>query len=370
MKQLLSGFFIKIILMQFTEKDVLEALSYVDDPDLKKDLVSLGMISEVEVSDNKVVFKVTLTTPACPLKEQIKRDCINAVHQHLTENLEVEVKMDAVITTNRADEQFLKGVKNVIAVASGKGGVGKSTVAVNLALGLAKQGAKVGLIDADIYGPSIPVMLGLEGQKPEVEKQGEKYFMHPIEKYGVKWLSIGLMIDPSQAVVWRGPMVTSALRQFVSDVIWGELDYLIFDLPPGTGDVHLTIAQTMPITAAVVVTTPQEVALADVKKSLGMFLLPQINVPILGIIENMSYFTPPELPEKKYYLFGKGGGQKLADEYNLPLLSQIPIQEQVQAGGDSGKPAILGENQQIVGAFDDLAVMVARFVAIKNAEGS
>lgn len=356
--------------MLFTNNDVLNALKYVDDPDIKKDLVSLNMISNVEVGAGVVKFKLTLTTPACPLKEKIKNDCINAIHEHLSSNLDVQIDIDANVTTLRKDNvNVLPSVKNIICVASGKGGVGKSTVAVNLALGLARLGAKVGLIDADIHGPSIPVMLGVKGKKPEVRLIKDKHFMVPLEAQGIKILSIGLLIDERQAVVWRGPMVTSALRQFVTDCIWGKLDYLVVDMPPGTGDVHITVAQTLNVTGAVIVTSPQEVALADARKALSMFRLDNINVPVLGVIENMAYFTPEELPNNKYYIFGKDGGRRLAEEYEVPFLGQIPLVQTIREGGDTGMPASVyaRDNNVVANAFDEIAIAIARQIAIKNA---
>lgn len=356
--------------MAFTQQDVLNALRHVDDPDIKKDLVTLNMISNVEIAGDNVRFKVTLTTPACPLKEKIKKDCIDAIHQHLSDKLVVEVEMDASVTSLRKENvNILPSVKNIICVASGKGGVGKSTVAVNLALSLARLGASVGLIDADIHGPSIPTMLGVKGVKPQVRLIKDKHYMVPIEAEGIKILSIGLLVDDRQAIVWRGPMVTSALRQFVTDCIWGKLDYMVVDMPPGTGDVHITVAQTLNVTGAVIVTTPQEVALADARKALSMFRLENINVPVLGVVENMAYFTPAELPENKYYIFGKDGGKKLADEYEVPFLGQLPLVQSIREGGDTGKPVSqYGERSSLeVNAFDELAANVARQVAIKNA---
>jgi ATP-binding protein involved in chromosome partitioning len=356
--------------MSFSNEDVINALRHVDDPDIKKDLVTLNMISDVAVNGNKVSFKVTLTTPACPLKEKIKKDCIDAIHQYLDKDVEVTVAMDANVTSLRnTGVNVLPSVKNIICVASGKGGVGKSTVAVNLAVSLARQGAAVGLIDADIYGPSIPLMMGAKGKKPEIRLIKEKHFMVPLEVEGIKVLSIGLLVDERQAVVWRGPMVTSALRQFVTDCIWGKLDYLVVDMPPGTGDIHITVAQTLNVTGAVIVTTPQEAALADARKAMAMFRLDTINVPIIGVVENMAWFTPEELPDNKYFIFGKGGGQKLADEYEVPFLGQIPLVQGIREGGDSGKPASLygRENPVVAAAFDELATNVAQQVAIKNA---
>ncbi len=356
--------------MAITNEDILNALRHVDDPDIKKDLVSLNMISNIAVDGNKVSFKLTLTTPACPLKEKIKNDCINAIHEYVGKDLQVEIDIDSNVTTLRKENvNVLPSVKNIICVASGKGGVGKSTVAVNLALSLARTGAKVGLIDADIYGPSIPMMLGVKGRKPEVRLIKDKHYMVPLEAEGIKILSIGLLIDDRQAVVWRGPMVTSALRQFVTDCIWGKLDYMVVDMPPGTGDIHITVAQTLNVTGAVIVTTPQDVALADARKALSMFRLENINVPVLGVVENMAYFTPEELPNNKYYIFGKDGGQKLAEEYEVPFLGQIPLVQSIREGGDNGKPVSTygRDNELVAKAFDDIANNVARQVAIKNA---
>ncbi len=355
--------------MSYKAEQILDALRHVDDPDIKKDLVSLGMISDIEFAAGSVRFRLTLTTPACPLKEKIKNDCIEAIHQYVNPDLVVEVIIDANVTTLRKENvNVLPSVKNIICVASGKGGVGKSTVAVNLALALAKQGAKVGLIDADIYGPSVPVMLGIKNKKPEVRLIKDKHFMVPVEVEGIKVLSIGLLVDERQAIVWRGPMVTSALRQFVTDCIWGKLDYMIVDMPPGTGDVHITVAQTLNVTGAVIVSTPQEVALADARKALAMFQLSNINIPVLGIVENMAYFTPEELPQSKYFIFGKEGARKMAGEYEIPMLGEIPIVQSIREGGDSGKPvSIYGNNKIVSQAFDNLATEVARQVAIRNA---
>lgn len=354
-----------------TQEQVLAALRNVQDPDLKKDLVTLGMISDITISDNKIAFKVTLTTPACPLKELIKKDCVNAIKSAFGENITVDITMDANVTSHRNSAiNVLPSVKNIICVASGKGGVGKSTVSVNLALALAKQGAQVGIIDADIHGPSIPTMLGIRGKRPEVRMIKEKHYIVPLEVEGIKVLSIGLLVDDRQAIVWRGAMVSSALKQFVTDCIWGKLDYLIIDTPPGTGDVHLTMIQTVNVTSAVIVTTPQEVAIADARKALSMFRLDTINVPVLGLVENMAYFTPAELPNNKYYLFGEGGGKKLAEEYELPLLAEVPLVQSVREGGDSGKPIMMTDDTQnpAYKAFEDLATNVAQQIAIVNAK--
>ncbi|HTD41530.1 MAG TPA: Mrp/NBP35 family ATP-binding protein [Mucilaginibacter sp.] len=351
--------------MNITKEQVLQALGHVEEPDLKKDLVTLNMIQDVKIDGNRLSFSVILTTPACPLKAMIENACRNAIGYFISKDIEVSINMTSHVTTQK--NTGVPGVKNIIAVASGKGGVGKSTVAVNLALGLAQVGAKVGLIDADIYGPSIPIMLGLEGARPKASQADGKTRIEPIEKYGIKLLSIGFFTDPNQPVPWRGPMVSTAVKQLFNDADWGELDYLVVDLPPGTGDIHITVAQTFPVTGAVIVTTPQNVALADAKKGIGMFLMPAINVPLLGIVENMSYFTPAELPENKYYIFGQGGGQKLADQLEVPFLGEIPLVKSISESGDSGKPVILDEQNPMSKAFMVMAQKVAQQVAISNA---
>jgi ATP-binding protein involved in chromosome partitioning len=351
-----------------TKEAVMHALSHVQEPDLGKDLVTLNMISDLEIHDNEVSFTVLLTTPACPLKDMIEKACINAVHIMVDKQAVVKVNMEARVGSNRKDNKaVLPGVKNIIAVVSGKGGVGKSTVAVNLALGLAQEGAKVGLLDADIHGPSIPIMLGLRDERPLMTDVNGKGMIVPMEKYGIKVMSIGLLIDEKQAVVWRGPQASSALRQFISDVHWQELDYLVIDMPPGTGDIHLTLVQTVPVTGAVVVSTPQPVAAADARKAVIMLKQPQINVPILGVVENMAYFTPAELPDNKYYIFGKGGAQQMAEQFELPFLGEVPIVQSIREGGDRGIPAILNDEPVAKAAFMEIAGNVARNISIRNA---
>lgn len=351
-----------------TKEQVLKALSNVEEPDLGKDLVTLNMVKDIEIDGNKVKFTVILTTPACPLKDMIRNACVNAIHMLVSKEAQVEVVMTANVNTKRAGGQgILSKVKNIIVVASGKGGVGKSTVAANLALALGRDGAKVGLMDADIYGPSVPIMFGLRGERPMMVNVDGKGMIQPIEKYGIKVMSIGLLIDERQAVVWRGPMASSALKQFITDVFWDELDYLIIDMPPGTGDIHLTLVQTVPVTGAVIVTTPQDVALADAKKGIAMFQGQQINVPIIGLVENMAYFTPAELPENKYYIFGKDGGKHLADEMEIPFLGQIPLVQSIREGGDAGVPAMAGDEKVTRKAFLDVAGAAARSIAMRNA---
>ena len=350
-----------------TDNDILRALSTVQEPDLKKDLVTLNMIRDIHIEGDNVRFTVVLTTPACPLKEMIKTDCIKAIKK-INENAGVEVDFDSSTTTIRADKStVLPGVKNIIAVVSGKGGVGKSTVSANLALALAQGGASVGLMDADIYGPSVPIMFGVRGERPMMAEVDGKGMIIPLERYGIKLLSIGLLVDEKNAVVWRGPMASSAIRQFITDVNWGDLDYLVIDMPPGTGDIHLTLVQTAPVTGVVVVTTPQDVALADAKKGIEMFGQAQMNVPIIGLVENMSYFTPAELPDHKYYIFGKEGGKRLAEEYDLPFLGQIPLVQSIREGGDIGVPIMMGDDQITREAFMEFAGIVARSVSMRNA---
>ena len=353
-----------------TKEKVLQALSTVEEPDLKRDLVTLGMIQDIEIGVDQVKFTVVLTTPACPLKELIRRNCTAAIHEHLSPDVEVIVNLTANVTSTRAAGPLIPGVKNVIAISSGKGGVGKSTVTANLAMALYRSGAKVGIIDADISGPSMPLMFGAEDMQPTIAPRNGKNYINPIRQYGIKIISIGFLTPPDSAVVWRGPMASQALKQFFGDTDWGDLDYLLIDLPPGTSDIHLTLVQTVPVTGAVIVTTPQKVALADATKGLAMFRQPQINVPILGVVENMAWFTPDELPDNKYHIFGKGGGQALADKFDVPLLGQIPLVQSIREAGDNGKPAIMNNNEMVNMAFRDTAEALAQQVAIRNASKS
>ena len=351
-----------------TNEDILKALSNVQEPDLGKDLVTLNMVKEIVINGNDVSFTVVLTTPACPLKDMIMNACINAVKILVNKEAVVKVNFTSNTSSNRKDAKtVLPGVKNIIAVVSGKGGVGKSTVASNFALALAQSGASVGLMDADIYGPSQHIMFGVRGERPLMKDVDGKGLIVPIEKFGIKMMSIGLLVDEKQAVVWRGPMVSSAIRQFVSDVDWGELDYLVIDMPPGTGDIHLTVVQTVPVTGIIVVTTPQTVALADAKKGIAMFGQAQLKVPIIGLVENMSYFTPAELPDNKYYLFGKNGGKNLAEEFDIPFLGQIPIVQSIREGGDAGIPVMAGDDGLTKKAFLDFAANATRGIAMRNA---
>lgn len=309
-----------------------------------------------------------LTTPSCPMKNLMKNDCIVSIHERVDKNAEVDVNLTSRVTTVRKmDSAQLAGVKNIIAVASGKGGVGKSTVAVNLAIALSRQGSKVGLLDADIHGPSIPLMFGLVDEKPAAIEKNGKTMIVPIEKYGIKLLSIGFFVDASKALIWRGPMASSALMQLFNDSEWGELDYLVVDLPPGTGDIHLSLAQQVPVTGIAIVTTPQEVAVADARKAISMFNTENIKIPILGLIENMSYFTPAELPDNKYYIFGKEGGRMLASEAKVPFLGEIPLVQSVRESGDNGSPIALNDDSPVARAFGAVAETIAQQIAIKNA---
>ena len=353
--------------MAITKEDVLKALSYVEEPDLGQDLVTLNMIEDVQIDGRAVSFTVVLTTPACPLKELIHNACVRAIHTMVDQEAEVKVNLTSRVTTMRQNRDILPGVRNIIAVASGKGGVGKSTVTANLAIALARTGARVGLVDADISGPSMPLMFGVEDARPHVfQGPNGKNLIQPIEKFGVKLMSIGFLAPAESAIVWRGPMASSALKQFITEVEWGELDYLLLDMPPGTSDIHLTMVQTVPVTGALIVTTPQRVALADAEKGLQMFRLPQINVPVLGIVENMAWFTPAELPDNKYFIFGEGGGQKMATKYETPLVGQIPLVQSIRENGDQGTPAILQEGTPTADVFLQLAEAVAQQVSIRN----
>lgn len=352
--------------LKIKKEDIIRALSTVQEPDLKKDLVTLNMIKDIELGVGEVRFTVVLTTPACPLKERIRKECEEAIHTHVDENLSIVIDMTADVTSSRMGTTLLPNVKNIIAIASGKGGVGKSTVTANLAMALKQSGAKVGIIDADISGPSIPVMFGAEDMQPLVSQIDGKNMIQPIMQYGIKMISMGFLAPQDNPVPWRGPMATQALRQFFSDTHWGELDYLLIDLPPGTSDIHLSLVQLVPVTGAVIVTTPQKVALADATKGLMFFRQPQINVPVLGVVENMAYFTPEELPDNKYYIFGKDGGKNLAIKYETELLGEIPLVQSIREAGDEGKPAVMNDSI-IATAFRNTAELLAQQVAIRNA---
>jgi len=343
-----------------TVEAVKEALKKVIEPDLKKDIVTLDLVSDIEIKDNKISFQVKVYNPAMHAKKRMQEALEFALERAFGKDVDANISLVPLPKDKEPEVRaILSNVKHIIAVASGKGGVGKSTVTANLAAGLAKQGYKVGLVDADIYGPSTPTMFDVVKSRPKgIEKDG-KTLIQPVESYGVKILSIGFFSDPDEAVVWRGPMATKALNQMFKDADWGELDFMFVDLPPGTGDIHLTLIQNVPLTGAVIVSTPQEVALADARKGINMFRMDSLKVPVLGIVENMAWFTPEELPDNKYYIFGENGAKNLAEQMGIPLLAQLPLIQSVREAGDVGKPAILQDNTVSSKLFDDF---VRRFV--------
>ncbi|HET6511306.1 MAG TPA: iron-sulfur cluster carrier protein ApbC [Candidatus Kapabacteria bacterium] len=348
----------------FTDADILAVLSNVIDPDLKKDVVTLGMIKDLRIEGDNVTFTFELTTPSCPIKDQFERE-VRTAAETVAGVGNVKVNMTARVSQKAGGmSSVLPGVKNTIAVASGKGGVGKSTVAANLAVALAMDGARVGLLDADIYGPSAPIMFGLVGQQPMMRKVGEKAIMEPLEADGVKIMSIGFLVEPDTAVVWRGPMASGALKQFMSECDWGELDYLIFDMPPGTGDIQLTLVQSIPLTGALIVTTPQDVALADARKGVRMF--EKVHVPVLGVVENMSYFECGHCGTREE-IFSHGGGVKAASDFNVPFLGELPLQTSVRVGGDTGRPIVAYEpSTPAAQSFRKIARELAAQVSIRN----
>jgi len=347
-------------------KDITNALRTVTYPGSTQDVVSLDMAQEIRVTGKKVTLSLVFQRSDDPNIGAVITACENAILNEVGADVEIKGNITAK-AMHQMERPILPGVKNLIAVASGKGGVGKSTVSVNLAIALAKTGAKVGLIDADIYGPSIPKMFGAEGLQPQGVLVDGKERIDPIDKFGVRFLSIGFFVSSTDAIVWRGPMASNALKQLITDGNWGTLDYLLFDLPPGTSDIHLTLMQTVPITGAIIVSTPQDVALADVIRGVNMFKSKGVDVPVLGLVENMAWFTPEELPDHKYYIFGKDGGVKLAKELDLPLLGQIPIVQGIREGGDSGNPVAFDEQSPTGKAFQELAINVIREVETRNA---
>ncbi|MBI1269613.1 P-loop NTPase [bacterium] len=346
---------------KLSEKSVQKALSTVMDPDLNQDIVSLGMISAIKIDGSKVSFKLTLTTPACPLKEKIEGDARQAVMS--IEGVEsVAIETDATVPGQKrnSDKLQVEGVKHIIAVTSGKGGVGKTTVSINLAIALKNLGARVGILDSDITGPNCPLMLGVDDYEPQAKENR----IIPAENYGIKCMSMAFFVAKDTPLIWRGPMLDKAIKQFLTDVDWGELDYLIVDMPPGTGDAQLTMIQATDVSGGVIVTTPQEVALLDGRKGLAMFK--QMNVPVLGFVENMSYFQPPG-SEERFDIFGTGGGRKLAEEYDVPFLGEIPLDTKVREGGDTGKPVVASDPDSAVArAFTEVAKQVAANISIQT----
>jgi ATP-binding protein involved in chromosome partitioning len=353
--------------MGYSIDQITNALSQVSHPAYGNDIVSLNMVSDIVIQGNKIGFTLTFPKSNDPLISSIQKACKVALQSHLGASVELgEIKIDSIQKIEPKENSLAK-VKNIVAVASGKGGVGKSTVAANLAVALAKLGYKVGMIDADVYGPSVPKMFQLEGVKPDLREGKSQDYIVPVEKYGVKLLSVGFFVDPNDALVWRGPMATNALKQLINQGDWGELDFLMIDMPPGTGDVHLTIVQEMSVTGAVIVSTPQQVALIDAIKGINMFRSEKINVPILGLVENMSWFTPEELPDNKYYIFGKEGCKQLSEVMDVPLLGQIPIVQSICEGGDQGTPVALNETTIVGAAFKNLAEKMVAEVDKRNA---
>ena len=357
----------KSIQMKLERKDILAALETISLPGEGSNMVESGAVKNVMTFGDEVVVDLVMTTPAMHIKKRAEADIIKAVQEKVFDKaiVKVNIKVEAPEKPT-IKGKAIPGIKNIIAVASGKGGVGKSTVTANLAVSLAKMGFSVGLLDADIYGPSMPIMLDVEAERPLSVNVDGKSKMKPVESYGVKLLSIGFFTKPDQAVVWRGPMAAKALNQMIFDAAWGELDFMLIDLPPGTGDIHLSIMQSLPITGAVIVSTPQIVALADAKKGVAMFQQESINVPVLGIIENMAYFTPDELPDNKYYIFGKEGARNLATDLGVPFLGEIPLVQSIREAGDLGRPAALQTATALESSFEELTRNVVQETVNRN----
>ncbi|HPA86174.1 MAG TPA: Mrp/NBP35 family ATP-binding protein [Bacteroidales bacterium] len=355
----------------YTKQDILEALTKVIHPEKGKDIVSLGMVSSIENDEEGITVVISPERSNDPFISSLKSTSARALKDSLGADAVIkEIRVEPKVVVGRHQEkenELLPGVRNIIAVSSGKGGVGKTTVAVNLAVALARKGYEVGLLDADVFGPSVPRMLDAEGYRPQLVTDNGKELISPLKKYGIKVLSTGFFVSSSEAVIWRGPMASGFLKQLISQGDWGKLDFLLFDLPPGTSDIHLTLVQELPVTGAIVVSTPQEVALDDALKGISMFRSDKINVPVLGLVENMSWFTPAELPGNKYYIFGREGGKRLAAEMNVPLLGQIPLVQGICEGSDSGHPAAL-DDSPVGNAFMELAGEVVEKVAIRNVE--
>ena len=352
--------------MKLDKQSVLQVLSRVLHPEKKADIVSSGMVGEILFGTDTLTVHLMLQRPNDPFTNAIKRNSENMLRDHYGKGITVEIVVHQPDKQEKQGYKALEKIRKIISVSSGKGRVGKSTIAVNLAVAVARTGAKVGILDADLYGPSAPKMFGAEEFKPEVSEEDHLQLFHPLEKYGVKVLSIGFFVDPTNPLMWRGPMATSALKQLIHQTKWDELDYLFIDMPPGTGDIHISLVQEMAITGAVIVSTPQQVALADVVKGIGMFTAEKVNVPVLGIIENMSWFTPEELPGNKYYIFGKEGCKKLAEQFKIPLLGQIPVVQSISESGDSGKPAALDPSTIQGKAFSDLATALITEISKRN----
>lgn len=354
-----------------TDKDnVIKALKHVIEPDLKQDIVKLEFVKNIEIENNVIKTEVMVKNPAMHNRKRMKEACIHQLERFLGDGFQYKVSVIAApAEPEQETRQILQGVKNIIAIASGKGGVGKSTITANIAAGLANRGFSVGIIDADIYGPSMPIMFGVQDKKPGIVDEEDKNLMLPVIGYDVKIMSIGFFAGSDQAVAWRGPMASKALSQLFSDVQWGNLDYLFIDLPPGTGDIHLTLVQGTPLTGAIVVSTPQSVALADARKSIAMFKMPSIEIPIIGIVENMAWFSPEELPDNKYYIFGNGGAKALSKETGIPLLGQVPLIQSIRESGDTGKPLITQQDNIQSHEFENLLDNVLKNIPAQNPIG-
>ena len=355
--------------MKFNKQDIEQALKTITVPGEGQNMIESKAVKNIMVFADEVIVDITISNPSLQAKKRTEVDILKTIHELVYAKAKIKVNVKVEASTQPKNEikgKSIPGIQNIVAVASGKGGVGKSTVTSNLAVTLSKMGFKVGILDADIYGPSIPIMFDVQNEKPLAVNLDGKSKMKPVENYGVKVLSIGFFTKPDQAVVWRGPMAAKALNQMIFDAAWGELDFLLIDLPPGTGDIHLSIMQSLPITGAVVVSTPQTVALADAKKGVAMFQQESINVPVLGIIENMAYFTPEELPDNKYYIFGKEGAKHLAEDLNIPFLGDIPLVQSVREAGDLGRPAAMQEATPIEAAFNKITQNVAQEVVRRN----
>ena len=355
--------------MKITKEAVINALKKISLPGEGENIVDRGVVSNIMIFDDQIDVDIQLQNPSLQARKKLEVSILKTIHENVYEKAKIKINIK-VVSPPAEDKTIkgkpIKGIDNVIAISSGKGGVGKSTVTANIAVTLAQMGCKVWVLDADIYGPSIPTMFYMEGARPlSVQVEG-KSMMEPVENYGVKVLSIGFFTKPEQAVIWRGPMAAKALNQMIFDAAWGELDFLLIDLPPGTGDIHLSIVQSLPLNGAVVISTPQNVALADAKKGISMFQQDNIQVPVLGIIENMSYFTPPELPENKYYIFGKKGAEYLAKDKEVPFLGALPIEQSVREAADAGRPAGLQETTPIAIAFQEIAKKLVSQVLIRN----
>jgi ATP-binding protein involved in chromosome partitioning len=353
--------------MKINSETILESLKKVIEPDLGKDIVSLGLVTDVKVLEDKVSFSVQMKNAAMHARKRMQQACEFAIERSIGKDYSIEVNVQAMKKAE-ASQSVLPNIKNTIAVVSGKGGVGKSTVSANLAVGLAKKGFNVGVVDADIYGPSMPIMFDVLHYRPISREINKKQVIVPAENYGVKILSIGFFAELDEAVVWRGPMAVKALKQLIFDADWGELDYLIIDTPPGTGDVHLSIVQSLPLTGAVVVTTPQPVALADAKKAVAMLKMDNIKVPVLGLVENMSWFTPKNHPEEKYFIFGEDGGENLAKSLSLELLGKVPLVESIRQSGDVGRPAVLQQETIVEKYYNDLCDKLILNIEERNAK--